>query len=102
MNQIMKPSEIEKKSFAMITQELGARTFPEGQSEVIKRVIHTTADFDYAENFVFLPMQFVRQRLRFPKGQPLSPIPPWRFRASIKPFWQSLEEPCAALWQTQR
>ena len=28
MNQIMKPSEIEKKSFAMITQELGARTFP--------------------------------------------------------------------------
>ena len=53
MNQIMKPSEIEKKSFAMITQELGARTFPEGQSEVIKRVIHTTADFDYAENLCF-------------------------------------------------
>ena len=53
MNQIMKPSEIEKKSFAIITQELGARTFPEGQAEVIKRVIHTTADFDYAENFCF-------------------------------------------------
>ena len=53
MNQIMKPSEIEKKSFAIITQELGERTFPEGQSEVIKRVIHTTADFDYAENLCF-------------------------------------------------
>lgn len=53
MNQIMKPTDIEKKSFEIITAELGARTFPEGQSEVVKRVIHTTADFDYAENLCF-------------------------------------------------
>lgn len=53
MNQIMKPTDIEKKSFEIITAELGARTFPEGQSEVVKRVIHTTADFDYAQNLCF-------------------------------------------------
>ncbi|HIV62959.1 MAG TPA: precorrin-8X methylmutase [Candidatus Butyricicoccus avistercoris] len=53
MSFIVKPSEIEKTSFEIITKELGNRTFPEGQSEVVKRVIHTTADFDYADNLYF-------------------------------------------------
>ncbi len=53
MSLIIKPTEIEKKSFEIITQELGERTFPAGQSEVVKRVIHTTADFDYADNLCF-------------------------------------------------
>lgn len=37
----------------IITAELGERTFPAEQLPVIKRVIHTTADFDYADNLVF-------------------------------------------------
>jgi len=53
VNPIIKPSDIEKKSFSIITQELGDRTFPAGQEEVVKRVIHTTADFDYADNLCF-------------------------------------------------
>ncbi len=53
MSFIVKPSEIEKTSFEIITKELGNRTFPEGQAEVVKRVIHTTADFDYADNLCF-------------------------------------------------
>lgn len=53
MNPIIKPSDIEKKSFSIITQELGDRTFPVGQEAVVKRVIHTTADFDYADNLCF-------------------------------------------------
>lgn len=53
MNGQMKPEEIEKRSFAIITEELGARSFPAGESEVVKRVIHTTADFDYADNLCF-------------------------------------------------
>ena len=53
MNFILKPSAIEKTSFEIITKELGNRTFPQGQSEVVKRVIHTTADFDYADNLYF-------------------------------------------------
>ncbi len=55
MNGHMKPADIEKRSFSIITEELGGRTFPEGVAEVVKRVIHTSADFDYADNLCFLP-----------------------------------------------
>ncbi|MBR1496944.1 MAG: precorrin-8X methylmutase [Oscillospiraceae bacterium] len=51
----IKPSEIEKRSFEIITQLLGERTFPPERENIIKRVIHTTADFDYADNLVFSP-----------------------------------------------
>lgn len=51
----MKPQDIEKRSFEIITEELGTRAFPDGIAEVVKRVIHTTADFDYADNLAFSP-----------------------------------------------
>lgn len=45
--------DIEESSFAIITEELGD-TFIEKENElVVKRVIHTTADFDYAKNLCF-------------------------------------------------
>lgn len=53
VNGRMPPAEIEKRSFAIITAELGHRTFPTGMAEVVKRVIHTTVDFDYADNLCF-------------------------------------------------
>ena len=40
-------------SFELITEELGERTFPEEQEPIIKRCIHTSADFDYADNLCF-------------------------------------------------
>ncbi|MBM7614722.1 precorrin-8X methylmutase [Alkaliphilus hydrothermalis] len=49
MNYIKQPMEIEKRSFEIITEELGGRTFPEREGKIIKRVIHTTADFQYAD-----------------------------------------------------
>ncbi len=49
----MAPGEIEKRSFSIITEILGNRVFDELQDPIIKRVIHTTADFDYADNLVF-------------------------------------------------
>lgn len=51
----LSPEEIERRSFEIITRELGGRTFDPLQEPVIKRVIHTTADFDYADNLVFSP-----------------------------------------------
>ena len=51
--EIIKPADIEKRSFAIITEELGDRVFPEEIGLVVKRVIHTSADFDYADNLVF-------------------------------------------------
>lgn len=47
------PHEIEKRSFEIITEELNGRTFPEDQELVVKRCIHTSADFDYADNLYF-------------------------------------------------
>ena len=51
--QAVAPGDIEKRSMEIIGQELGARTFPAEQLPIIKRVIHTSADFDYADNLVF-------------------------------------------------
>lgn len=50
---IQKPQDIEKRSFEIIGELLGDRTFPEEQVGIVKRVIHTSADFDYADNLVF-------------------------------------------------
>lgn len=49
----VKPREIETRSFEIITQELGERKLPEDQELIIKRCIHTSADFDYADNLCF-------------------------------------------------
>ena len=49
----MPPAEMAKSSVEIITAELRDREFPTGVAEVVKRVIHTTADFDYAENLCF-------------------------------------------------
>ncbi|MDK2966364.1 precorrin-8X methylmutase [Lacrimispora sp.] len=51
----VRPEEIEKRSFEIITHELGDKILDPEQELVIKRVIHTTADFDYADNLVFSP-----------------------------------------------
>lgn len=51
--EFVKPDDIEARSFQIITNELGDRA-PDPEHElVIKRVIHTSADFDYADNLVF-------------------------------------------------
>ena len=47
------PADIEKRSFEIITEELGDKQFIPGTEAVIKRCIHTSADFDYADNLVF-------------------------------------------------
>jgi precorrin-8X/cobalt-precorrin-8 methylmutase len=47
------PEDIEKRSMEIITSELNGRTWPEPQFSIVKRCIHTSADFDYADNLVF-------------------------------------------------
>ncbi|HHV41744.1 MAG TPA: precorrin-8X methylmutase [Clostridiaceae bacterium] len=48
----IKPSEIEERSFEIIASELARPLDPE-LAPIIMRVIHTSADFDYADNLVF-------------------------------------------------
>lgn len=47
------PDEIEKRSFEIIGEELGDIRLDPLEEPVIKRVIHTTADFEYLENLKF-------------------------------------------------
>lgn len=49
----VKPMDIEKRSFEMITEELGDTPLLPGTELVVKRCIHTSADFDYAKNLCF-------------------------------------------------
>jgi precorrin-8X/cobalt-precorrin-8 methylmutase len=53
----MLPEEIEHASMKIIEQELAAlgRGFDAGVMQVVKRVIHTTADFDFADALTFSP-----------------------------------------------
>ena len=51
----MKPMEIERRSFEIIAEELGERKLDPEYDLLIRRVIHTTADFDYADNLTFSP-----------------------------------------------
>lgn len=51
--QNMLPSDIEKRSFEIIAQELGDIALDSKEEPIIKRVIHTSADFDYLENLCF-------------------------------------------------
>lgn len=55
MFETIKPMDIEKCSFEIITELLGDKRLDPENEAVIKRAIHTTADFDYADNLVFSP-----------------------------------------------
>ncbi len=51
----VKPNDIEKRSFEIIGKELDDMgvTLPADRELIVKRCIHTTADFDYADTLVF-------------------------------------------------
>ena len=55
MLEIVKPMDIEKRSFEIITELLGDTPIAPENELVVKRVIHTSADFDYAKNLYFSP-----------------------------------------------
>lgn len=49
----MKPEEIEAESFRIIDAEAGEHDWPDAEWQVVRRVIHTSADFEYAGSMVF-------------------------------------------------
>lgn len=54
-NYIKVPQDIEKRSFEIIGEELGEKVklFDAETLPIVKRVIHTTADFEYADLIEF-------------------------------------------------
>lgn len=49
------PGEIEARSMEIIQSEMGPHDFTAEQLPIVKRCIHTSADFDYVQNLVFTP-----------------------------------------------
>lgn len=52
---ILDPSAIEAESFAIIDREVGTHDYDGCQWPVVRRIIHTTADFDFARTTCFSP-----------------------------------------------
>ena len=49
------PQDIEKRSFEIISEEIDLSDIPQEQVPIIKRVIHTTADFEFKKTLIFHP-----------------------------------------------
>lgn len=52
---IRAPEAIEAESFRIIEEELGPHSFSPEEFNIVRRVIHATADFEFAKNIVFHP-----------------------------------------------
>ena len=89
------PADIERTSLSIITAELDAMglTPPPETAAVVKRVIHTTADFDYARNLRFTPGAVAAGAL---------PTPTWRFPALQSRGLRGWAAQHCAIWQTRR
>ena len=53
----MKPDDIERTSFEIIDREAGRHHYSEQQWCIVRRMIHTTADFDFKEMVLFTGLQ---------------------------------------------
>ncbi len=51
----MKPNDIEALSFDIIDREAGAHPFSPAAWEIVRRMIHTSADFEYMDSIRFHP-----------------------------------------------
>lgn len=49
----MKPEEIEIESFRIIDAEAGDHGWPDAEWQIVRRAIHTSADFEYSRSMVF-------------------------------------------------
>ena len=67
------PADIERTSMSIIESELRDRgiALPQEIQAVVKRVIHTTADFDYAHNLRFTPQAVTRGVQALQQGVPI-------------------------------
>lgn len=66
MNYIKNPRAIEEKSFQIIEEEMGDNNFTHRELLIIKRVIHTTADFEY-KNLVYIRQGAIESALQLLK-----------------------------------
>ena len=64
------PMNIEKRSFEIISEEMGSKieSYEKQEQPIIKRIIHTTADFEYADLLEFSKDSIKRAKKSLEKG----------------------------------
>ena len=67
----MKPEEIEALSFQIIDTEAEAHAYPPDQWTIVRRVIHTSADFDYQRSIRFHPDAVAAGLAAIRSGKPM-------------------------------
>ena len=67
----MSPEEIEAESFRIIEAEIGAHSWSPDEWAVVRRVIHTSADFEYAGSLLFSPEAVARGLSAIRRGRGL-------------------------------
>ena len=76
----VKPRDIERRSFEIITEELGDRKLDPDKELIIKRCIHTSADFEYADSLCFSDNVVAKAWMRSARVPVSSRIPRWQIR----------------------
>ena len=71
--EFVKPGDIEKRSFAIIAEELAMRhiTIKEEEAPITMRVIHTSADFEYADTMTYSENAIETARILLQNGADL-------------------------------
>jgi len=67
----MRPQEIESESFRIIDREAGPHGFPPEQWQIVRRMIHTSADFDYLRTARFHPQAVPAGTAAIRAGRPI-------------------------------
>ena len=93
------PADIEKRSLEIIGEELGQIRIDPEKIDIVKRVIHTSADFDYARNMLFSDGVVEKALAALQKGATIVPIPTRPAPASTKWAWASWAQRLSVSWQ---
>jgi precorrin-8X/cobalt-precorrin-8 methylmutase len=67
----MKPQEIEQESFRIIDREAGPHSFSPQEWPIVRRMIHTSADFDYLRTVRFHPRAIAMGLQAIRTGKPI-------------------------------
>ena len=67
----MKPTDIERESFRIIDREAGPHDFTPAQWQIVRRMIHTSADFDYLRTAHFHPQAVAAGLRALRAGKPV-------------------------------
>jgi len=67
----MTPNEIEARSFTIIDNEAGPHAFSSDEWQIVRRMIHTSADFDYMKTVRFHPNAIPKGIQAIHEGKPI-------------------------------